>query len=259
MSVMNYSGRLRMVVFKNPFSAWVQPQVNVLYRDLFYDMVGMKLRGYGHEYPDGVLPVDSSDFIATHLLICQESKNGKLLPITGFKTTLLHDCEHHQISFPGLGLVHAAESPSHVKAMKAIMERCLAEGKSLAYTGSWTIEPILRRDKELSRELVQLFRAIYVFHHQQEKIDEVITGGTIRFKADVLLGNMGHDPLRLEDRVLPPIHVKHLFGEPVSVLHLKAFSDSAITQSAPYKNLWKERIEISADSGLRKRIHRIAG
>ncbi len=239
--------RLRFVVLKSPFQMWMRADHDSFAR-LFHEMVGMKLRGYGKEYPAGVLPVDTSDLIATHLLVCDQDEKGELHPITGFKTTSLSDCLHHQIAFPALGLVQAAEAPQHIQAILAVMKAAQASGKSLSYTGSWTIEPNLRTNKQLTGQLIQMFRASYVFYHMDTKIDEVITGGTIRFKADSLLGNMGHDPLLLNGQQLPPIRVKHLFGEPVAVLHLKAFTKEAQEQSEPFQKLWRERIEISADS-----------
>jgi len=251
------SQNLRFVVLKSPFQIWTQFE-NDSFKDLFHDMVRLKLHGYGLEYPRGVLPVDTSDLIATHLLVCKE-EGSRLRPIMGFKTTALADCDHHQIAFPALGLVQAAESALHVQAIKNIITRCQHEKKTLSYTGSWTIEPALRKNRPLTKELIQLFRASYVFHHQDQNVDEVITGGTIRFKADVLLGEMGHDPLCLETQTLAPIRVKHLFGEPVAVLHLKSFSESAKMQAAPYRTYWDERIEISAESlGLLK-THRATG
>ncbi|MGZ5279528.1 MAG: hypothetical protein ACXWC9_06280, partial [Pseudobdellovibrionaceae bacterium] len=102
------SQNLRFVVLKSPFQIWTQLE-NDTFKDLFHDMVRLKLQGYGLEYPRGVLPVDTSDFIATHLLVCKE-EGSRLRPIMGFKTTSFADCEHHQIAFPALGLVQAAES-----------------------------------------------------------------------------------------------------------------------------------------------------
>jgi hypothetical protein len=246
MSQIAQMAKLRIVVLKSPFQIWTQYE-DPVFQKLFTEMVGLKIRGYGAEYPEGVLAVDTSDFIATHLLVCQEGREG-LRPIMGFKTTSLADCEKHRVAFPALGLVQAAEAKPHIEVMKGIIARCLKEGKQLSYTGSWTIEPHLRKNKELSRELVKLFKTTYVFHHLEQKVDEIITGGTMRFKADTLLGDMGHDPLAGPAGMLEPIQVRHLFQENVRVLHLKKFSALAKETVEPYRSMWEDRLEISCES-----------
>lgn len=237
---------LRIVVMKNPFGLWSSPEA-VPFMELFHGMIGLKLRGYGAEYPEGVLPVDTSDFIATHLLVCHQ-REGRLQPLTGFKSTLSSDCDLHRVSFPALGLVQSAEASPHIEYVKATMERCQAAGSRLAYTGSWTIEPELRKNRELAQILVGLFRATYIFHHLDAGVDEIFTGGTMRFKADVLLGRLGHDPLEIQGEKLPPIHVKHLFGEKVLLLHLRQFCEQAKASVEMYRRLWDERLIL--DGGL---------
>lgn len=237
---------LKIVIMKSPFRLWAKGG-DPAFATLFHEMIGLKLRGYGAEYPEGVMPVDTSDFIATHLLVCR-THGDRLVPLTGFKSTLLSDCEAHRVAFPALGLVQAAESAPHVSYVRQTMARVQAAGLTLAYTGSWTIEPELRRDRALAQELVALFKAMYVFHHLDEKVDEVFTGGTIRFKADVLLGRLGHDPIVHEGETLPPLRVRHLFDEPVSLLHLKSFTKSARDGVEPYRGIWENRLVIAPDS-----------
>lgn len=239
---------LKIVIVKKPFDLWANVE-DRSFPALFHEMIGLKLRGYGAEYPAGVLPVDTSDFIATHLLVCRREGEA-WIPLTGFKSTLLSDCDAHRVSFPALGLVQSAEAPAHVRYVRETMERCSSEGASLAYTGSWTIEPGLRKDRALAQELVALFKAMYVFHHLDERIDEVFTGGTIRFKADVLLGRMGHDPIIVDGLELPPLRVRHLFDEPVSLLHLRSFSESARSGVEPFRRMWEERVVFAVDSAV---------
>lgn len=242
---------LRIVIIKNPFKLWHEGHIDD-FKSIFHEMIGMKLRGYGVEYPYGVLPVDTTDFFATHLLVCQESKNSNhsnalssLTPVMGFKSTLLSDCLTHQVKFPALSLVEAGGQQSHIERIKKIMRNCETHNNKLAYTGSWTIEPNFRKNRPLTKILVELFQAMYVHYHQEENISEVITGGTVRFKADLLLGNLGHDPISLNEKTLPPIEVQHLFGEKVQVLHLKSFSQAAQSVANRYFADWNSRIELS--------------
>lgn len=244
MSVSNL-GNLKMVVLKNPYSLWMQND-SPEFQDLFHKIVGLKLRGYGAEYPEGVLAVDTSDFVATHLLVCRQDRSA-LIPLMGFKTTLLRDCQKHRISFPGLGLVQAAEAPQHVQAVKKIIDRCQQQEKQLAYTGGWTIDPEVRQNRALTKELNEWFHTLYVLFHLENQIDEIITGGTVRFKADSMVLKMGHNPLQSEQGALPPISVKHLFDEKVLVTHLTSFSENAIERTKPYRQVWMERIELTGN------------
>lgn len=248
--------KLKMVILKGSAEIWSQCEDNG-FKNLFYKMVQLKLRGYEAEYPKGVLPVDSTDFFADHILICEESQ-GELIPLSGIKSTTLKESRFRKVSFPGLSLVQAAQATPHIEAMEKLIEHCLDHDKNLAYTGSWTILPEVRKNRPLTQEITRHFHAAYIFHHLENEVDEIITGGTMRFKADQFFGKMGHDLFCFQDQPLKPIHVKHLFGEKVQILHLKKFRNEALEQAQLLKDCWDKRIEISAESiaGMRtlKRI-----
>jgi len=158
-----------------------------------------------------------------------------------------------------LGLVQVSESPPHILAVKQIIARCQKEEKQLTYTGSWTINPDIRKNRPLTKEINRLFHTIYVLFHVENKIDEIITGGTVRFKADVMVQKMGHAPLSDEQGALPPIAVKHLFDEKVLVTHLRQFSSSALLDAELYRKAWDQRIEISYESISKRTRLRLAG
>jgi hypothetical protein len=96
--------QLRVVVLESPYDTWELPQVE----KIFSDMIGIKLRGYGRQYPYGVLPVDGADLISTHLLLCDKDS---LQPIMGIRWTSLNKCRAHYITFPALSLVQQAGAP----------------------------------------------------------------------------------------------------------------------------------------------------
>ena len=48
-------------------------------RDLFGKMILLRAQGYGPDYPDFFLPVDSADYICRHHLFCIEDQ-GELWP-----------------------------------------------------------------------------------------------------------------------------------------------------------------------------------
>ncbi|MBC7465670.1 MAG: hypothetical protein H7256_06715 [Bdellovibrio sp.] len=218
---------------------------------LFNQILTLKLRGYQHEYPAGVLPIDTTDFISIHHVVCLELKN-ELRPVMAFKTTPLSRALKHQINFPALSLAQQAGAPEHAKAVEKIMANCLEEKKELAYASSWTIDPVFRKDKQLRG----LLEASYILGHKDYNIQEVLLGGTLRFKTENIFARMGHTLLKNEnDEALPLINVKHLFGEQVVIMHSQKLTPYADECCAPFQAMWDDRIEISPttkDATLRK-------
>ena len=257
MSTILLKNRLKIVILKDSARIWSQSE-DETFKNLFYKVIQLKMKGYEAEYPNGVLPIDTTDFFADHILICEEIE-GSFIPLSGIKSTTLKDSEFHKTSFPGLSLVHAAETKPHIESMKELIQKCLNEKKNLAYTGSWTTLPEVRKNKALNNEVIRYFHAAYVLHHLENKIDEIITGGTIRFKADKFFGEMGHDLFCLKGQPLEPINVKHLFGERVQVLHLKRFTDEAIKKASLLQQSWNDRIEITPESVTKKTAFRRTG
>jgi hypothetical protein len=241
-----HSADLRFVILKDVAQIWSQTD-HVVFKELFYNMIQMKLRGYEAEYPAGVLPIDTTDFFGHHLLICEE-KNGFFYPVSGIKSTFLSESQRRQLNFPALSLVQAAEAPEHIKTMKKILERCEKENTNICYTGSWTTTPAIRKNREYNRTVIRHFYALYVLFHLEQKVDEIITGGTMRFKADHFFNEMGHEIFASEGKKLEPIFVKHLFGEKVQLLHLKKFTNTAIKKAEEFRDKWNQRVEISLNS-----------
>lgn len=250
MSVLPFITNFKMVILKNPSKIWSQTE-DAEFRNLFYKIARLKLRGYEAEYPPGVLPIDTTDFIATHILICDMKPEGAS-PITGIKSTTLSQSQTHRLNFPALSLVQAAEAQPHIQAMIHLIQQCQKLNKELAYTGSWTINPETRKDRVLTKEVTRMFYAAYVLYHMEYQINEIITGGTMRFKADHFFRSMGHDIFSYKGQPLPPIYVKHLFGEQVQLLHLKAFTEEAKRSAEEFREMWSNRLEIDIQSIIKR-------
>lgn len=230
---------IRFVVIESPYDSWDHP----LMEKMFSRMVGMKLRGYGKEYPYGVMAVDTTDFFSEHLLVCEETPDG-LIPILGNKSVALGKCDFHHVPWPGLTCLEEAKATDHVRAMNAIMERTRARNIDLRYAGSWTMEAKERGNKEWSAVLRDLFTAIYVSYYESVPPVEVITGGTCRFKVDNYVKWLGHEALSFNGRELDPINVFHLAGERVLWTHLREFSPEARQVAKLYAHLWKNHVHI---------------
>jgi hypothetical protein len=244
---MAFIDNLRIIILECPYDTWGDP----LTRDLFSKLVHLKIAGYQQEYEYGVLPVDTTDFIATHQLVCRETPEG-FIPLTGYKSTTLERVKKHGLTFPGLGLVRSAQAQKHEKAVTQIIERCERENKSLAYTSTWTMDPSVKNNRELRMKLRDIFEAMYVLFHLEQQISEILVGGTLRFKTEALFEFWGHHFLQLGREILPPIYVPHLLDEKVVVMHLKKFSEAAIKKVEPFRFMWNQKMTIAAPSQIIK-------
>jgi hypothetical protein len=244
-----------MVVLESPYDSWADAHTELI----FARMVGLKIRGYGREYPYGTLAVDTTDMISDHLLICEETSEG-LRPLFGSKSVPLKKCLAHHLRFPGLSVPEDANAHQQAASVKRIIERALASHVDLRYIGSMTMDPSERGDKEWSLYMRDLFTAMYTsFHLELPTRFETLAGGTIRFKIDQYVKSLGHKSLVNErGEELGPISVTHLASEPVLWTHLTEFSWDARRVAQTYKHLWEARLHIKADRTVFEKLKRAA-
>lgn len=233
--------KLKFVVLESPYDTWSHP----LTEKIFSRLMGLKLKGYGCEYPYGVLPVDTTDFIADHLIICEE-EDGELQPIVSIKSVSLAQCRQHGLVFPALVLMRQAGATVHAETIEQIIQTADNHDLDLRYVGSWTIDPDHRGDKEWGDVLRELFTTIYVsFHHDRKS--QTIAGGTLRFKVDKYIQWLGHQPLSRDGKALPTVRVQHLAGEENLFTHLQSFTFESRSVAKKWQALWNDRIVIPRD------------
>ena len=235
--------KLKIVVLESPYDCWNNPFVGNFLKDL----LGVKLRGYGKEYPYGVLPFDGADLISTHLAVCRVDQENQLVPLMAFRWTSYNKCKLHYMNFPGMSLLQQANASAHIADLEKIIADIEHKTSDICYTSCFTIEPSERTDKNRSLMLRELI-TLLLFNYQKEmNYSEILAGGTIRFKIDKWLSTIGHMPLNNNPN-LGPIKVKHLAGESVQVMHLKKFSFEAIKIAKKWQHLWDDRLIIQAES-----------
>lgn len=237
---------LKIVVLESPYDTWNDPITGNLLKDL----IGFKLRGYGRLYPYGIMPVDGTDLISTHLLTCRLRADGSLCPIMGVRFTSLKKCRLHYTNFPGMSLVQQANSPEHIEALEKIISEVDTRNADLFYEGSFTIDPMERETKERSIFFRELLTLMYVSYQKETNYSELMGGGTIRFKMEKWLASLGHTPFTKNNIELGPIKVKHLAGEQVLVMHLKEFSFEALRITKKWQHLWDDRLVIKPSAGV---------
>lgn len=233
--------QFKLLILDSPFENWGNPQVE----SMFSKMVTLKKQGYGGCYATGVLPVDTTDFLSTHVLLCEKDGENNFTPIMGYKTITLEKCRQYNLNFPGLSLVQNAKMPVHTQVVQSIIERCEQEQRGLAYLGSWTVNPGYRHRTLLKKELKEAFMAFYRMVYREQNVAEVLIGGTLRFKTEKLFSELGHRPLSLDNQPLSPIHVAHLVKEPVLVMHSSNFNDASSEAEKKWRSVWDDRLIIA--------------
>lgn len=236
------SNSFQLVILECPYEIWEQPMV----QSLFSKMVSLKRKGYGHNYLNDVLPVDTSDYIATHVLLCERDKNGTLKPVMGFKSISLKICAKYNLNFPGLGLVQSAKKQTHIQVVESILRRCEDENHGLAYFSSWTIDTDFKKNYyQKNKDLTDACNVFYFALNKEQNISEVILGGTLRFHTERFFQTLGNRPITLNGVELEPINVIHLAKEPVVVMHGKVESSEVlILSSKKWQKIWNDRIHL---------------
>lgn len=244
--------QIRFVILESPYDSWGDPRTE----ELFARMAGLKIRGYGAEYPYGTLAIDTTDLISDHLLICEERPTG-LHPILGNKSVSLRKCEAHHLPWPGLSVLEESGAHEQAEAVRQIMADAKSAGQDLRYAGSWTMDPAERKKRAWTVFLIRdLFTAIYTSYYLSLPRTEVLTGGTVRFKVDSYAKWVGHTSLMKNGAELGPVNVAHLAGESVLWTHLREFSLDARRVAKQYEDLWANRLHIKADPSHLENLRR---
>lgn len=223
----------RITVLECPYDNWADPFT----REMFGKMIQLKLTGYRHSYPYGVMPFDASDFVATHLMICNETGKG-LDPIMAYRCLTLDRAKTHFLTFPPLALMRAIGADEHRQAIEKIIQDTEQHKKAISYESSCTISPEFRGEERLW----DLFRMLQVKHHTDAHIDRCIGGGVIRFKVDRLYYFWGYKDLALNGKPLPPVEVPFVFNELTGFYYREQFSDEALKHAEKWARHWENRV-----------------
>lgn len=228
----------RVVVLDCPYNTWQSSTT----QELFSAVVEMKLKGYQPVYEHGVMPIDSYDFVATHLLVCVEQKSG-FKPVTGFKSVTLSTCRHFNLPFP-TNAVLGQGNADHTEAVKAIIENCERNGKDLSFDSSWTVDPDFRRNRESNLLLQELFISNVVHWHTPEQRHEVLGTGILRVRTNRFFERIGFEQTKLNGTPLPSFNQPSLRDSQAVLIHSKEWSPFAMATAAEHQQAWNNRIMI---------------
>src|SRR4051794_13077167 len=108
---------LKLAVINCPYDNWDNSSV----RDLFCRIIGLKLAGYRGKHPYGALPLDTTDFVATHVAIGIDEGLQGFRPIMAYKTVTQERCKIHNLPFPALTLARASGGDAHARKVEEIL------------------------------------------------------------------------------------------------------------------------------------------
>jgi hypothetical protein len=247
---------LKVVALECPYDNWSSDAT----QEAFGRMVGLKLQGYREEYPYGILPVDATDFVATHHMVCEEytvdgphGTTREMRPIMAYKSVRWARCRVHRLPFPLVAVAKACGQSELERTVRSILERCEATGKDVFYDSAWTMRPDVRKDPARKKLLHRIMRGIYVLAHRERvaaEEAELLCMATLRLRTDHLFEWWGYRRLMLGESVLPSFAMVPYFDERVAAFHLRdGFSREALDEAAACEQLWADRLHVGQEMG----------
>lgn len=151
------------------------PQVTRLWQKTLW----AKEKGYRQSYKSGVIPMGADDFIATHLIVAEKKSNGDLEPVVMYKSIRKSQAEKFKVPFSGITLLNNTPFQGDPKVLSIVNEPA-----EISYDSSWTINPIYKKDKDLSLLLRDFVTMFCCFHQLDSGYSRWMTAGAKQFKID---------------------------------------------------------------------------
>lgn len=233
---------IKFVVLDCPYFHLEREETQRLYSKL----LNLKIEGYRSEYPVGVMPIDLTDLIATHILICEEVDSG-FVPISGFKSVSYERCLKFQLKFPVFDLFREQSFPKHERAIQLLMDQCIRKGQNLCYNSSWTISPSVRQIPEFAKWIRELTVASFIFYYEQIQSKPVLAAAVERFKVHRLKSEVGFRPLTHQGEVLEAFASPAFFGEKLLLMSLSQFAGGSFERVQKFRELWEKRMTITSE------------
>ena len=232
---------LRIVVIDCPIENWNHRVV----KETFHKMVDLKLSGFRSRMPSNYLPVDASDYIGTHMLVCEEVC-GNLTPLTGFKGISADRCLHYGQQFTGRTCISSVQSEIHKSVLNQYIDDALAPGYRLSYIGSYAVAP--NTPKRIKAELLRLIFQLIAFYQVNFKLTRLLAIGSTRSRTNITLRKLGFEPLMHQGSTMAPVCIPSLQNEEFEVMRLEKLSEACNASITVYNSLWDNRIEILPNS-----------
>lgn len=218
-------------------------------RIIFPGMIDLKTKGYKQEYPQGVLPFDSSDFFAVHLLLCDITGENPR-PVLGFKSMTLKACDEHRTAFPMLAMLERHDNSTNDRSVvQKILEQYRTSGREekIAYNGSFTILPELREDRALMKHLWELSFSFLANYYSEYGIEHVLAVCATKFHVNQRKESVGWKYIKGEQDYLAEYQCRALFGAPLVPMELHTSHPDCQKSRIPFKEMWEQRLVLSKE------------
>ena len=246
MNNLDILNRYQVVVLKTPYNLFEDKES----QDFFMKMCQLKIKGYLKEYQAGMLPFDSSDFVANHIVLCSKTNEG-LAPIMGFKSVSLSTCDFYRINFPMLGML---KSPDDTSKYTAYFENLIQSARlngtadTLAYNGSFTVHPTLRGDEFFHKRLWDFGFYLFASHYMEEKINKVVAVCSTKFKVDKKKLEHGWSYVSIEGNNIDAFRCTSLHETSFVPMELNNVKLVCQSDKSLFPGLWENRLVLSLET-----------
>lgn len=219
----------------------------------FADLVEMRTRGYGMDYPNYYLPLDATDFVSVqHLFYLKDDLAPQGRVVGCMKFVSLRTADFYQLNLPLMKTVLESGQIQHLKVLEKIFEVTRDQNLDLLYPAGLTIEKSLRDVEELRKIIIELVAALVCESWRSQQLSRMVTAAVVKFKTSRFIKKMGFQNIQNGPENLSPI-LKKTANEMIELLELHAPSVWASDCYDQYCNILEQRIWIhSRESFLNK-------
>lgn len=232
--------KLRLVELFNPFDNWQDEQV----REMLKKLIGLKISGFNETYED-VLPMDQTDLVADHIIICVED-GVELKPISTFKVVRLSIANRFKFNLPCQNILEslninnqAKEHLDYFYKLKKNIELC---EEDLFYPCSWTTLKEYRGKEEYALNVKWALLSNVYFYMNHFVITDSIVLGMKHIKTDEVLKSMGYEEILINEERLKHLKNPAFNNQEVLLLHMKNYSREFLDIKDRYIDLYENRI-----------------
>lgn len=223
---------------------------NKMAGDFFSQLISLRAGSYGPDYPKHYLPLDQSDFIATHHLFCFE-EDGKLKAFGGLRQLNSSLLRSYKMPFPLLTSVSEAGASAHFTALKRMIEVAESAGREVLYSSRFVLEKTTRTNRELGKVFKEIIAGITYADFVRFKDPCFVAGSALRFKTQPFFEQLGLHPVPWEGNALEPfthpISGETILFETILLMTMNKVSDWARECFEKYRSSIESRLIIAAE------------
>jgi hypothetical protein len=236
----------RVVILEAPYDTLLTDPTA---HQLFPALLALKIDGYQAAYPYGVLPMETADFVANHIVLCEDA-GDRLIPHMAFKSVTIDRCHLHHLRFPAFNLLEECETAVdrqlYAEAIQNILNEAEAKKQTIAYNGSWTVTKEFRAMRK-QLNFWEVTMALITQYYRSYEIHQIIAAASAKFKVDEGKVVMGFSYFEEKENRLPTVKLIPYGEEEFYFMHLKNFTPhmDELCARPVIQNLWDNRMIIA--------------